>query len=96
MEGDYGERKGKGCQVTCLKDTWPKPKQGTIQGGKWGWVEREGVVRGKWRQQYLRNNENTKKFALLHILSFKMIIFLISILFGEMYYKQSHMTIIIM
>ena len=36
--GHNGENRGKGHQGTCIKDTWTKPKEGTIEGGKWGWV----------------------------------------------------------
>ena len=28
--------RGKGCQGTCIKDPWTKPKLGRIEGGKWG------------------------------------------------------------
>ena len=37
--------KGKGCQGTCIKDTWTKPKGGKIEGRRWGlvdWKERWG------------------------------------------------------
>ena len=44
----------KGCQVTCIKDTWTKPKAGRIEGGRWGWL---GWLRGKWRQLCLNNNK---------------------------------------
>ena len=37
---------GKGCQGTCIKDTWTKPKGDRIEGGRWGWLGLglEGVV----------------------------------------------------
>ena len=35
--GDNGEI-GKGHQGTCIKDPWTKPKEGRIEGGRWGWV----------------------------------------------------------
>ena len=38
-----GEKKGKGHEETCIKDTWTKPKRGRIEGGWWGWVGR-----GQW------------------------------------------------
>ena len=32
--GDKGMREGKGCQGTCIKDTWTKPKEvGSKRGG---------------------------------------------------------------
>ena len=37
--GGNGEKRGKGCQGTCTKDTWTKPKGGRIEGGRWGWVD---------------------------------------------------------
>ena len=38
MRGDNGGIKGKGCQRTCIKDTWTKPKGGRIEvGGRDGW-----------------------------------------------------------
>ena len=47
---------------TCIKDTWTKPKQGRIKGGKWGWLQWWEVVGAKWRQLYLNNNKkNVKK-----------------------------------
>ena len=36
-EGKY-KNVGKGCQGTCIKDTWTKPKGGRIEGGMWGWL----------------------------------------------------------
>ena len=41
---------------TSIKDTWTKPKEDRIKGGKWGWLGEGGVVMGKWRQLYLNNN----------------------------------------
>ena len=49
--GDWGTR-GKGCQGTCIKDTWTKPKGGRIESGTVGMA---GVGRSggrKWRQLY--------------------------------------------
>ena len=61
MGGDNGGEGEKGCQGTCIKDTWTKPKGVRIEGGRWGWLGQE-VVRGKWRQLYLNNNKkNVKK-----------------------------------
>ena len=59
---DNGGKKGKGCQGTCTKDTWTKPKAGRIEGGKWGWLGSGRVVRRKWRQQYLNNNKKIKVY----------------------------------
>ena len=44
--GNEGER-GKHCQGTCIKDTWPKPKEVMMEGGIWvclglGWTEWRG------------------------------------------------------
>ena len=51
---------------TCIKDTWTKPKQGRIKGGKWGWLQWWEVVGAKWRQLYLNNNKkNVKKKTLI-------------------------------
>ena len=33
-----GGKKEKGCQGTCIKDTWTKSKRLRIEGGRWGWV----------------------------------------------------------
>ena len=33
-----GENKGKGHQVTHIKDTWTKPKVGRFKGEQQGWV----------------------------------------------------------
>ena len=38
MGGDNGGERGKGCQGTCIKDTWTKPKGGRMERGRWGWV----------------------------------------------------------
>ena len=38
MGGDNGGERGKGCQGTCIKDTWTKPKGGRIEGERWGWL----------------------------------------------------------
>ena len=40
MGEDDSGKKGKGCQGTCIKDTWTKSKEGRIKGGKWGWLRR--------------------------------------------------------
>ena len=29
---------GEGFSGTCIKDTWTKPKGGSIKGGKCGWL----------------------------------------------------------
>ena len=34
--GDNGGKRGKGHQGTCIKDTWRKPNEGSIEGGSWG------------------------------------------------------------
>ena len=47
VRGDSGEKKGKGCQETCIKDPWTKPNGGRIEGGRWGWVGQGKVVAGK-------------------------------------------------
>ena len=52
-ERDNGGKQGKGCQGTCIKDTWTKPKGvGLKVGDKDG---RWGV--GGWRQLLLNNNK---------------------------------------
>ena len=48
-------KKGNGQQGTCIKDTRTKPKGVRIKGVSWGWLGREKVVVGKWRQLYLNN-----------------------------------------
>ena len=47
-DGGWGlqGKKGKGHQGTCLKDTWAKPKEGRIEGGRWGWLGQEVVLGG--------------------------------------------------
>ena len=57
----------KGDQGTCRKDTWTKPKDTWIEGGRQGWVGWGGVEGGgKWRQLYLKKNffkgEKTQNF----------------------------------
>ena len=37
-----------------------KPKWGKIEGGRWGWLGKGGMVGGKWRQLYLNNNKKRK------------------------------------
>ena len=49
--------RGKGFSGKILKDTWTKPKRSRIKSGEWGWLEREEVVRGRCRQQYVTNNK---------------------------------------
>ena len=56
MGGDIGEIRGKGCQGTYIKDTRTKSKVGRLEGERWGWLGCIGVVGGKWRQLYLKNN----------------------------------------
>ena len=60
LGGNIGGIRGKGCQGTCIKDTWTKPKGGRIEGGRWGWLGSGGVEGGKWIQLYLNN----KKFKI--------------------------------
>ena len=50
----------KGRQGTCIKDTWPKPKGGRIEGGRCGCLGFRGSGGGKWRQLYLNNNKKRK------------------------------------
>ena len=38
-----------------------KAKGDKIEGGRWGWLKWEAVVRGKWRQLYMNNNKKRKK-----------------------------------
>ena len=38
MRGDNGKKRGKGCQGTCVKEPWTKPKGGRIDDGRWGWL----------------------------------------------------------
>ena len=33
-----GGGKWEGCQGTCIKDTWTKPKGVRIKGGRWRWL----------------------------------------------------------
>ena len=35
MGGGVTGKEGKGCQRTCIKDPWIKPKGGRIEGGRW-------------------------------------------------------------
>ena len=44
--GEMGDDNGgrMGCQGTCIKDTWTKPKGDRIKGGRWGWLGWGGVV----------------------------------------------------
>ena len=39
MGRDNREKRGKGHQGPCIKDTWTKPKKGRIEGGRWEWLE---------------------------------------------------------
>ena len=52
---------GKGHQGTCIKDPWTKPKEGRIEGGRWGRVGQGRVVVGKLRQLCLNINKNDRK-----------------------------------
>ena len=55
MRGDNGEKRRKGHQGPCIKDTWTKPTGvGLRVGGVGGWGR---VVGRKWRQLYLNNNK---------------------------------------
>ena len=45
-EGNNGGKKGKGCQGTCRKNPWTKPKVGTIEGDRQGCVGQGKIVRG--------------------------------------------------
>ena len=57
-ERDNGGKKGKGHQGTYIKDPQTKPMGcDRIEYGRWMWVRRERVVRGKWGQLYLNNNK---------------------------------------
>ena len=47
-----------GFSGTCIKDTWTKPKEGRIEGGRWGWL---GWGGWKWRQLYSNNNKKNLK-----------------------------------
>ena len=48
-ERDIGGKKGKGHQGTCIKDPWTKPRGGSLEGGRSGWVGQGKVVMGKWK-----------------------------------------------
>ena len=37
----------KGCQGTCIKDTWTKVKAGRMEGRRWGWQVWVWSGRGK-------------------------------------------------
>ena len=43
--------KREGFSGTLIKDTWTKPKEGRIKGGKWGWLGWRGV-RGESGDNY--------------------------------------------
>ena len=47
MGGDNGRKKWEGFSGTSIKDTWTKPKEGRIKGGKWGWLGCRESSRGK-------------------------------------------------
>ena len=49
--------RGKGCQGTCIKDTWKKPKGDRIEGGRWRRLVLGEVVGLKWRKLYLNKNK---------------------------------------
>ena len=54
-----GENKGKGHQVTHIKDTWTKPKVGRFKDGRQGWVGQGGMLGGEvettvLEQQFLK------------------------------------------
>ena len=54
MKGKMGRvRKGKSSQETHIKDTWTKPKEGRIEGGRWGRVGPGGSGRGKMQTTVL-------------------------------------------
>ena len=54
-------KRRKGCQGTCIKDTWANPEGCRIERGRWGWVGCREVVGEKWRQLYLNNNKKKRK-----------------------------------
>ena len=51
--GDNGG--GEGHQGTCIKDTWTKPKRGSIKGGRWGWLGWGGSGGGKMETTILEH-----------------------------------------
>ena len=57
-----GGKEGKGHQRTYIKDPQTKPRRGSIEGRRWGWMGWGKVVVGKWRQLYLNNNKNKNKY----------------------------------
>ena len=63
-----GKKRGESHQGTSIKDPWAKPNEGRIEGGRWEWLRWQGVVGGKWKELYLKNNkkkrENKKKVTL--------------------------------
>ena len=58
--GMIGERRGKGCEGTCIKDSWTKPNGRRLEGGRWVLVGWERVEGGKWGQLYMNNNKKNK------------------------------------
>ena len=51
-----GENRGRRVTRDIYKGPMDKAKEGRIKGGRQGWVGQRGVVRGKWKQLYLDNN----------------------------------------
>ena len=49
--------KGDCHQGTHIKDTRIKPNGGKVESRRWRYVVQGGVVEGKWRQLYLKNNK---------------------------------------
>ena len=47
MGGDNEGKREKGCQGTCIKDTWTKVKAGRMEGRRWGWQVWVWSGRGK-------------------------------------------------
>ena len=64
MGGSNGGKKGKGCQGTCIKDPWTKPKWGRTKGWRWGWVGQGRVGVGKWRQLCLNSNKKKRNYEI--------------------------------
>ena len=52
-----GEKRGRVCQGTCMKDPWPKPQGGRIEGGRG-----DGWSGGKWWQENGDNCTRTTIF----------------------------------
>ena len=65
--GDNGEKRGKGCQGTCIKDIWTKPKGSRIMGGRWVLLSWGGNSGGKVEITVLENQQNKRKKDFIYL-----------------------------